>query len=453
MTQDALYPIGERELSNAPGYSNEAHRYKGLFANLQWRDTFASLKLLNDDYGDYFGINHFLPPPNHHLASRHRYLTAELGQNLRFSESLDARVRLEALRHERDRNDLYVFPAGYLTDQRVSMNQDYRETRYLGAADLHWRPVPRHELLFGLEASQVEVDQASWDWTGLPFEIPSTWLDTDRERHILGAIAQDQFRVSNRVTLTGTLRYDDYSDVGSFLSPRLAAVWRIDPENILKFQYARAFRPPTFYELEYASQPSLKASEIATFEVGYILTKPKWEGRLILFHSDLIQPIAFEDSRDGYVNQEDARLRGAELEYVHRLGTKLKIDANLSYVDATRASGQSLPGGANLLGNLALLWRPQERWTTALQLRYVGERRRAPLDPRDPIASYTQLDLTLNYRTPVKGLFAYLGIKNLTDTRVYYPDQLASFAGVDLSYPSGYPRPGRRWWLSFGYAF
>ena len=455
VAEDALHATGEPELSNAPGRSNEAHRYRGLFADLQWGDTFASVKLLNDDYGDHFGINHFLPPPDQNLASSNRYLTAEVGHDVRFSESLDARLRLEALQHERDRNDLYVFPATYLGDAPIRMDQDYRETRLLAAADLHWRPVSAHALLFGLEASQVEVDQASWEWDGLPFEIPATWLDLERERHILGAIVQDQFRVSERVTLTGTLRYDEYSDVGAFLSPRLAAVWRIDPANVLKFQYARAFRPPTFYELEYAACPSLNASEIATYELGYILTKPRWEGRLTLFHSDLTDPIAFDESgQEGYVNGADARLRGIELEYVHRLGSKVKLDANLSYVDATRpATGEALTGGASLLGNLALLWKPRERWTAALQLRYVGERQRQDLPGRKAIDPYAQLDCTLNYRTPIKGLFASLGVKNLTDADIRYPDQLTSFGGVDLPYPDGYPRPGRRWWLSVGYDF
>lgn len=455
VAEDALYSTGDQALSNAPGRSNEAHRYQGVFADLQWRDTFASVKLLNDDYGDYFGINHFLPPPEHNLASHQRVLTAEVGHNLIFSMSLDARIRLEALQNERDRNNLYVFPANYLADQTILMDQDYRETRTLGAVDIHWRPVPRHELLVGLEASQTEIDQASWDWTGLPFALPATWLDLDRERQIFSTIAQDQFRVSERITLTGTLRYDDYSDVDAFLSPRLAAVWRIDRENTLKFQYARAFRPPTFYELEYAVQTSLDASEIATYELGYILTRPRWEGRVILFHSDLGSPIAFDEiGKNGYLNQEDARLRGIELEYVHRLGAKVKIDANLSYVDATRSSTcESLAGGASLLGNLALLWKPQDRWTAALQLRYVGERERAAFDPRGSIDSSTQWDLTLNYRTPVKGLFASLGVKNLTDAEVTYPDQIQSFGGVNLPYSAGYPRPGRRGWLEIGYAF
>ena len=140
-------------------------------------------------------------------------------------------------------------------------------------------------------------------------------------------------------------------------------------QNILKFQYAQAFRPPTFYELEYPGQGTLEASEIATFELGYILKRPSWEGRLILFHSDLTGPISFDYAGlNGYINNPDAQLNGVELEYQQRLGARVKVDANLSYVDATRTgTGATLPGGTDLLGNLALLWRVTDDWTAALQ--------------------------------------------------------------------------------------
>ncbi len=453
--QDALAALGQSDLSNAPGESNEAHRYQAAFANLHWRDLFADLKFLKDDYGDYFGINHFLSPSDHNLTSRNQAVSAQVGEDLRLSDALKAKVTLELLQQERDRNHLYVFPASYLADEPIYMSSEYQETRYRAATDIFWRPTPRHDWLFGLEASQTKIDKATWDWINFPAEIPSTWLDTEHERTILGTVAQDQYRLSERVTITGTLRYDDYSDAGSMLSPRAAAVWRIDDVNILKFQYARAFRPPTFYELEYAAEPSLEASRIATYEVGYILTKPRWEGRVTLFHSDLSDPILFDEAdQSGYLNTEDARLRGVELEYVQRIGSHFKIDSNLSYVDATHpASDTTLTGGARLLGNLALMWRPHERWTAALQYSYVGKRYRAESDQRGDLDGYGLLDLTLNYSTPVKGLYLYAGIKNLANSQVYYPDLITSYSGVDLVYPDGYLRPGRRWWLSVGYAF
>ncbi|NVZ11087.1 TonB-dependent receptor [Allochromatium humboldtianum] len=453
--EDALATLGESHLSNAPGHSNEAQRYKGAFTNLQWRALFLDLKLIENSYGDYFGINHFLPPADHNLASRHHTVSAQAGFDPRLSDTLSAKLRLEFLRQERDRSRLYVFPASYLADEPIFMSQDYQETRHRGSADLFWRPNADHTALFGLELSRITIDQAKWEWTNLPFEISSNWMDTDHDRTIVGLIVQDEYRATDRLTLTGTLRYDDYSDAGSMLSPRAAAVWRIDDANVLKAQYARAFRPPTFYELEYAAQTTLEASEIDTLELGYILTRPRWEARATLFHSDLTDPILFSETGDeGYVNTEDVRLRGVELEYIHRFGSRVKIDANLSYVDAVRPDSDTvLPGGARWLGNLALLWQPYERWMAAFQLNYVGKRSRVDYESRGDLGDYWQLDLTLNYRAPVKGLSMHAGVKNLADSDIYYPDILTSFGGVELIYPDGYPRPGRRWWVSLSYAF
>ncbi|WP_246194597.1 TonB-dependent receptor plug domain-containing protein [Allochromatium palmeri] len=455
VNEDALAALGESYLSNAPGHSNEAQRYKAAFTNLQWRGLFLDLKLIENSYGDYFGVNHFLPPADNNLASLQHTVLAQLGYDPRLSATLSARLRLEFLRQERDRDQLYVFPASYLADEPIYMDQDYQETRHRGLADIFWRPNPDHTALFGLELSRISIDQAKWEWTNLPFEISSTWLDTDHDRTILGLVVQDEYRASDQLTLTATLRYDDYSDAGSLLSPRAAAVWRIDDANVLKFQYARAFRPPTFYELEYAAQVDLDASEIDTFELGYILTKPNWEARATAFHSDLTNPVLFDEiTEDGYVNAEDVRLRGVELEYIQRLGSQLKIDANLSYVDAVRpGSDTALPGGARWLGNLGLLWRPHERWLAALQLHYVGKRHRLDEAVYSDLDDSTTLDLTLNYQTLAKGMSLHAGVKNLGNTRVYYPQILTSFGGVDLIYPDGYPRAGRRWWLSVSYAF
>ena len=455
VAQDALYGVGRSTLSQAPGPANDAHRYGGLFAELWWQGTFATLKLLDDAYGDQFGINHFLPPADQGLVTHQRDLAIEIGRDLRFSDTLSARVRLEGLQYERERDGLYVFPAGYFAEQPIFMNQRYRETRYLGAADLHWRPEPRHDLLFGLEASRIDIHDASWDWSALPFPIAATWLDATRERRILSGIIQDVFRAGENVTLTGSLRYDDYSDLDAYLSPRLAAVWRLDSRNILKFQYARAFRPPTFYELEYPSREPLVASEIATYELGYILKQPTWETRLILFHSDLTEPISFDYAGlNGYVNNPDAHLSGIELEYQQRLSARVKIDANLSYVDAAwTGTGTALPGGTDLLGNFALLWRMADDWTAALQLRYVGERSRVESDPRESLAGYGSLDLTLNYRRAGAGPFLSVGVKNLTDADQRFPDIPTRVGDVDLVYPQDYPQPGRRWWLSAGYTF
>ncbi len=455
--EDGLYQLGVPELSNAPGPSNEANRYRGFFVDLDWADWFASFKWLDDGYGDHFGVNHFLPPPDQRIASWHRYRTLALGRNLALSETLRARVRFEAMQHNRQRDRMYVYPALSPGGSPLFLDLDYREIKYLGAADIRWRLDPGHDLMVGLEASQVDIDDATWDFFGFPIEVPPTWIDTDMNRRILSAFVQDEFRVNDSVTVTGTLRYDDYSDVGDHFSPRIAAVWRISQSHILKAQYAQAFRPPTFYELEYPGTGAIDPSSIETFEVGYIFKRPTLEARLGLFHSNLSDPITFDElTAGGFLNAPDARLRGFEAEYRQSFGTGFKLDANLSYVDAEfTATGDRLPGGADWLANLGLLWQPLPRWTLALQLQYVGERDRSVLEHREPLDAQTTADLTLSYRTSAPGPYLTLGVKNLGDADVRYPEQLTTgFQGeAYLAYPDDYPRPGRHWWLSVGYEF
>lgn len=454
--RDALLATGESEGSNAPGPANSARRQRSLFADLRWRGWFASLKLLDDQSGDYFGINHFLPPDDGNLAARQREQVFELGHESHDSARFWSRWRLEARTHEHQRHRLYVFPAGYLDDAPVFMDRDYREQRYLATLDLHWRPHLAHQWLLALEASHVEMETARWSWSGLPFELAPTWLDPHFNRQVLSLILQDEFRPRDRLTLTATLRYDRYSDAGTLLSPRAAAVWRPSDSQVVKVQYARAFRPPTFYELSsaYARGDTIDPARISTWELGYLFKQPRWEARLILFHSELMQPVLFDGGKQGYANGPDVRLRGLELEYQHRLSAHLKLDANLSLVDAEQqASGEPLAGGAEVLANLALLWRPRENLTLGLQVRHTGERVRYADDPREPIAASTQCDLSLSYRLAARGINVSLGVKNLTDADVRYPDQITGYDDVDLLYPDGYPAAGRRWWLSVGMDF
>ncbi len=439
--RDALYNIGRTTLSHAPGPSNETSRYGSLLVNLNWGATVASLQILNDEYGDYYGAHHYLPPNDDRLAVEQRFVTGRIAHDLTFSDTLRANLRVEAWRHEHA-NDLYLFPASFMGFREpYYLEQSMDEARYKVAADLYWQPHVRHQLLLGLEAGRAEM-----------LEPPSDRWDTNRDRRMLSALVQDQFRVTDRIDLTATLRLDDYSDVGGFASPRLAGVWRLNDHNILKLQYARAFRPPSFHDLEYPAGDPVKTSIVTTYEMGYILKQPRWEARLTAFNTELERPVTVAYGGVGFINSADAELRGVELELQWNITRDLKLDANVSYVDARRLdTDEMLEGGTDLLANLALLWRPVPGWTTAMQTRYVGERARADYDPRDPLPDYILLDLTFQYRPSPTGPYATLGFKNLADTEFAYPDQ--SFVGPRRFMPDDYPRPGRQAWLSAGYTF
>lgn len=457
MEEDAWYHTDQSELSNAPGPTNEAKQYLGLFFDLEWKGWFAAAKLLDDAYGDHFGINHFLPPADKRLASQQKYRSYSIGNQSKLSEKIKTEIRFELLEHERNRDQLYIYPADYITPYPIYLDSNYEERKYTISMDLYWQPNQKHETLLSIQASDTTIEEADWRWPELPFELPETWIDTKKSRHLVTFITQDQFRISEQLTLTGTLRYDTYSDLENPLSPRLASVWRLAPDKIVKLQFSRSFRPPTFYELQNpgTSEDELKLSAINSTEIGYIVKKSDWRSSFILFQSDLIDPITFDEiNYGGYINTDDARLQGFEFEYQQHLGYNLKLDSNLSYVNARfRETGEHLPGGAEWLANLGLIWKPFKDWSTALQTCYVGERHRSNLDARTKLPSSTVFDFTIGYQGIASGLKLHMGIKNLTDEEIKYPQQLTTDLEGEafLPYPDDYLRPGRRWWLSLDY--
>ncbi|GAB6042124.1 hypothetical protein JCM17961_28000 [Endothiovibrio diazotrophicus] len=65
---------------------------------------------------------------------------------------------------------------------------------------------------------------------------------------------QDERAVAPDWQFTVGVRYDDYSDFGSTINPRLSLVWATDYDLSTKLLYGRAFRAPSLAGGEMARQ-------------------------------------------------------------------------------------------------------------------------------------------------------------------------------------------------------
>ncbi len=277
-------------------------------------------------------------------------------------------------------------------------------------------------------------------------------LEGKSRRHIASLYLQDQYNVSDQLIFTLGGRYDHYSDMGDSTTPSLSILYELNEENIIKAQYAEAFRPPSFNELYTTNNPvvsgnaTLRGETIETSEVSYMFKQPERSLRTTLFHSDFENLIYRDGNR--YQNGGSGWSQGLELELEQVINRSWKVDGNLSWIRTRdRDRGGSLEGSPDWLANLTLTWQPDSRQTVTAHLHHVGDRSRAAGDSRSDLDSYQTLDLTASWKgVLMDDLLLRAGVVNLLDESVVYP-------AVANTYAADYPQQGRSLWLRLGLSF
>ncbi len=72
-------------------------------------------------------------------------------------------------------------------------------------------------------------------------------------RNINAVYAELYAPVLKNLELTAAVRFDDYSDVGNTVNPKIGAKWTVIPQLVLRGTYATAFRAPGLYETSTAN--------------------------------------------------------------------------------------------------------------------------------------------------------------------------------------------------------
>ncbi len=153
-------------------------------------------------------------------------------------------------------------------------------------------------------------------------------LDADRASAVAGTFVQDEIALSDRVLVSGGLRYDHYREF-SRVSPRAAVIFHPTANRSLKYLYGQAFRAPNAYEVDYYGlvQSPLRAETIVSHEVVWEEYTRDW----------------LRTSASAYVNDVDALLTlqgsGDELFFanegrVKSTGVELELEAKLNGLQA-----------------------------------------------------------------------------------------------------------------------
>lgn len=292
-------------------------------------------------------------------------------------------------------------------------------------ADLKWKGWKNQSWLLSASYARAETElgrQMRPPRPGVPGPPSSTVIE-DQVQTIAGVTLQDTIDLSGHVAVTAGARFDHNSDIGSHVAPRCAVVWRVAEGHILKAQYAEGFRAPTFFELygQGVKNNDLEFELNRTAELHYVFRLPDMAARATFFYSKILQMI-FVGPGNRFDNDHDARAFGVEGEFETRIGSRLKAQMSLSWVDSKTNRNathewKTPPSKADWLGSFALTYRAAAKTLLALRLNHAGERNAS----EGQNGGYSLLDLTVTQQDLfLPGLQFRAGVKNVFNQRPRY---------------------------------
>ncbi|MEO5334891.1 MAG: TonB-dependent receptor [Magnetococcus sp. YQC-5] len=483
--QDILHSMfGQPAISNAPGKETSHEKQRAGVLTVQYKDFSLLGQYMRLETGAGVGTASALPPADHRLVWNESQWGVEAKQEWKHSQAFQATFKLGVTDYAMTMDKNTLFPPGFfsaapaeqdMVDPNFPLSFAHfhpdgvvastfaEERRIYGIVDTTLRKWDHHIINMALEWADIKLvdvqtegntkssnDMSAASWKS--FDSSNTYIKSGVGRRITGVMLQDQVAITDRFDLTAGLRFDHYDDVGTALTPRLALVYRVTDQHILKAQYGNSFRPPTFFEM-YANNyilsgnPQIKPEIVDTYELGYIYRDSKSVARTTLFYSD-IRDYINNDATGKYINSSGIILKGVELELEKTLSDAFKVNGNLSYVTThDKLTGSEVGGSANWMGHAGLVYQPMQDYALAVHYRYMGQRNRVPGDVRPKLDSIQTFNLTgSRFNLVQKGVTLRANVNNVFNATVTDPDPT-------VAYPKDFPRPGRSVMMSLIYDF
>jgi outer membrane receptor for ferrienterochelin and colicins len=252
-------------------------------------------------------------------------------------------------RYERDETRVFA------EDGRVDPQDPWRETNQeLKLTGRHgWQAFGReHPLQGGYEYRKEALSRGS-----LSVEDP------DRSVNVVWA--QQALALTERLTLTGGVRYDRYSDFGSEWSPKAEVVLTAAEGHRLRGSYGHGFRPPYFGELYldlapfFVGNPDLVPEVSDGFTAGYVYGGERAQLSADYYYTKVKNGITFAMLPTGQFTYDNVRRydsRGVNLSGSVSLPGGLTPSASYTYNKREDDEGEELGGYPRHAAFLKLLW-------------------------------------------------------------------------------------------------
>ncbi|MDD5051669.1 MAG: TonB-dependent receptor plug domain-containing protein [Sulfuricurvum sp.] len=248
-----------------------------------------------------------------------------------------------------------------------------------------------------------------------------------------------------------SLTIDKRNALSSQFDPRIAAVYTIDPSNLLKFSISRAHRNPSWQEMFTLNNkarwgnPNLTPETVIAYETQYIHHfETEHTLSINLFQLNNNDQIYLQYNptlaRNEYINGLKSTLKGIESEWRKRYQTTT-FYAAYSHILAEDGKGNTLPTPTDTARGF-ITHNINENWYGSLAGRWQSSTPRVAGDTRSNMKSITVIDSSIGYKLPQKHCEVQLSVKNLFNATELYPSPIGT-------YNSDYPAPGRTFLVTF----
>jgi iron complex outermembrane receptor protein len=320
-----------------------------------------------------------------------------------------------------------------------------------GVLDLANRPAPG-------PGGFIVVDGTTTDVTGTDYAF-----FTSGERDVYYLSVQDEWYLAADWDLTAGIRYDDYSEFGNTVNPRMALVWHPEYNMTAKLLYGRAFRAPSFSELFVRNNPVIEGNEdlepekIETIELVFDY-QPTFNLHTTIntYYYEIDDLIEFSAAGTGTArvaeNAGQQEGYGLEWEAQWHITDTWSLNGNYAWLRAedktTNNDVADVPRQQVYLQNR---WEFIRNWNFNTQVSWIADRKRAQGDPRSAIDDYTLVDMLVEGKNVLPNLDVTFSVFNLFDGDAREPSSYDPTAPEGALIPGDYPLAGRSFYLGLKY--
>lgn len=254
-------------------------------------------------------------------------------------------------------------------------------------------------------------------------------------------------------SLTGyaSINLDKRNNLSLQIDPRFAAVYTLDPNNLVKFSISRAHRNPSWQEMFTLNNkarwgnPDLRPETVIAYETQFI---HKFETdhtlSINLFRLDNDDQISLKynptAARYEYVNGSTSLIQGFESEWRQRYNDTSFYVA-YTHIWTEDGNGMTLPNAPSDTARGFITQTLNENWYASLAGHWQSATPRAVGDTRGDIKSISILDTSIGYKLPHLHSELQLSLKNIFNETELYPSPKGT-------YNDDYPATGRTYLIT-----